>query len=357
MAEAIRLARLGLGRTSPNPAVGALLVRSGRIVGRGYHRRAGEPHAEIVALRQAGRRARGATLYVNLEPCCHVGRTGPCVEAVIGAGCRRVVVGTLDPNPLVHGRGLVRLRRVGLRTKTGVLAEECRKLNEDFEKYITTGLPFVVLKLAVTLDGRIATASGDSKWVTGPQARRRVHEMRNRFDAVLVGSETVRRDDPRLTCRIPGGRNPLRVVLDGRLRSPESARVFSARSGGVLLYTLAHESEKAVRLRRRGVVVRRGGGDRRGSLHRVLRSLAREGVKSVLVEGGGRVAARALRERLVDGVSLFVALKLLGGDARPALGTLALRRMKDAISLRGVRIERVGEDLLIEGRPHFPPRS
>jgi diaminohydroxyphosphoribosylaminopyrimidine deaminase/5-amino-6-(5-phosphoribosylamino)uracil reductase len=353
MEEALRLAARGVGRTSPNPAVGAVVVRRGRIVGRGFHRRAGGPHAEVFALREAGRRARGATLYVTLEPCCHFGRTPPCVDALLAARVARVVVGTLDPNPRVRGRGVAKLRGGGVRVEVGVREAECRALNEDFEKYVSRGLPFVVLKLAATLDGRIATASGDSRWVTAGAARRRVHEMRNRLDAVLVGAETVRRDDPELTCRIRGGRDPLRVILDGRLRIPESARVFRVAPKRTRLYTTAETSAKAARLRRRGVEVRRGGGDRAGALRRVLEDLGRCGVKSVMIEGGGRVAARALREGLVDRVTLFFAPKLLGGDGRPMVGALGLRRMSQAIPVTGVRTETLGEDWLVEGRPAF----
>ncbi len=353
MAEALRLARRGLGRTSPNPAVGALVVRGGEIVGRGFHRRAGGPHAEIFALGQAGTRARRATLYVTLEPCCHFGRTPPCVETVLAAGVSRVVVGSLDPNPRVRGRGVARLRRAGVTVEVGVRAAECRALNEDFEKYITTGMPFVVLKLAATLDGRIATSGGDSRWVTGSAARRRVHEMRDRFDAVLVGSETVIADDPELTCRVRGGRHPLRVIVDGRLRVAEGARVFRDGAERTRLYTLEDGTAKAERLRRRGVTVRRGGGDRSGALRRVLADLAGAGVKSVLVEGGGRVAASALREGLVDRLALFLAPKLLGADARPAVGPLGIRRMAGAVSLSAARCEQLGEDLLISGVPVF----
>lgn len=353
MKEALRLAARGLGRTSPNPAVGAVVVRGGRVVGRGYHRRAGGPHAEVFALREAGDRARGATLYVTLEPCCHHGRTGPCVEAVLAAEISRVVIGTLDPNPRVRGRSVTRLRRRGLTVEVGLLERESRELNEDFEKYITTHLPFVVLKLAATLDGRIATASGDSRWVTGATARRRVHEMRDRLDAVLVGSETVRRDDPELTCRIRGGRNPLRVILDGRLRVAESARVFREDPGRTRVYTTRDRSAKAERLRRRGVVIARGAGDRAGALRRVLLDLARSGVKSVLIEGGGRVAARAVREGLVDRFALFVAAKLVGGDGRPMLASLGVRRMADAFAVADLRVESLRGDLLLEGRPAF----
>ncbi|MEA2626516.1 MAG: diaminohydroxyphosphoribosylaminopyrimidine deaminase [Candidatus Binatota bacterium] len=351
MSEALALARRGLGRTSPNPAVGAVVVRGGRIVGRGHHRRAGGPHAEIHALRAAGAAARGATLYVTLEPCRHVGRTGACVDAVLAAGVRRVVVGAIDPNPLVSGGGVRRLKAAGVDVDVGVLGEDCRRLNEDFEKLITTGIPFVVLKLAASVDGRIATRTGDSRWITGPAARRRVHEMRNRLDAVVVGSETVVRDDPELTCRMRGGRHPIRVVLDGRLRVSESARMFGAPGGAARVYTLRERSAKAERLRGRGVTVRRGGGDRPGALRAVLRDLAAAGVKSVLLEGGGTVAARALRERLVDRVAIFVAAKVLGGDARPMIGPLGIRRVADALRIADARLEEIGADWLVTGRP------
>ncbi len=353
MREALRLAELGVGRTSPNPAVGAVVVRGGRRIGRGYHRRAGGAHAEVFALRQAGERARGATLYVTLEPCCHFGRTPPCVDAVLASGVSRVVVGSLDPNPRVRGRGVARLRRAGLRVDVGVLEEPCRALNEDFAKYVTRGLPFVVLKLAATLDGRIAARGGDSRWVTGSTARRRVHQLRNRLDAVVVGSETVRVDDPELTCRLRGGRHPLRVILDGRLRSPVSAWVFTRDPERTLLYTLADDGAKAERLRRRGVTVRRGGGARAGSLRRVLRDLARDGIKSVLIEGGGVLAAHALRAGLVDRLAVFLAPKILGGDGRPMVAPMQLRRMADALPIADLRLERLGADLFVQGRPTF----
>lgn len=353
MAEALRLARRGLGRTSPNPAVGAVIVRRGEIVGRGFHRIAGGPHAEVFALRQAAGRAKGATLYVTLEPCCHFGRTPPCVDAVVGAGIARVVIGARDPNPRVRGRGVARLRRKRIEVVVGVLEAECRSLNEDFEKHVTTGMPFVILKLAATLDGRIATAEGDSRWVTGAASRRRVHEMRNRWDSVLVGSETVRQDDPELTCRVRGGRDPVRVIVDGRLRSAESARVFTREPARTRLYTLADRSRKAMRLARRGVILRRGGGERRGSLRGVLADLGRSGIQSVLIEGGGRVAASALREGLVDRLALFLAPKVLGGEGRPMVAELGLRRLTEAIPIADWSFSRLGEDLLIEGRPAF----
>lgn len=349
MREALRLARRGLGRTRPNPAVGSVVVRDGIVVGRGWHRRAGGPHAEIHALRAAGERARGATLYVTLEPCCHVGRTGPCVDAVLAAGVARVVVGAIDPNPRVRGGGIAILRRRKVRVRVGVLGEECRRLNEAFEKHVTTGAPFVILKLATTLDGRIATRTGDSRWISGEAARREVHEIRGRVDAVIVGSGTVVADDPELTCRIRGGRDPLRVVLDARLRSPLRSRVFSG--APTRLYTRADGSRAAERLRARGVDVRRGGGDRPGTLARVLGELGAEGFLSVLLEGGGTLAARALGEGLVDRVIVHLAPKLVGGDGRAALASLGVRRIADALALEDVEVGRIGADVRIEGRP------
>jgi diaminohydroxyphosphoribosylaminopyrimidine deaminase/5-amino-6-(5-phosphoribosylamino)uracil reductase len=222
MRLALREARRGLGRTSPNPAVGALLVKGGRIVGRGHHVQAGAPHAEVMAIRDAAARARGADLYTTLEPCDHVGRTPPCSLAILEAGVRRVFSGSADPNPRVNGRGIRRLRRAGVEVETGVLREDCDALNEPWFRFITTGRPHVTLKVAATLDGRIATASGDSRWVTGPEARAHVHRLRDAVDAVLVGAGTARADDPRLTARLPGGRgcDPIRVVLDSRLELP-----------------------------------------------------------------------------------------------------------------------------------------
>ena len=219
MRMALSLALQGAGRTSPNPMVGAVLARGRKVIATGYHQRAGGDHAEIVALKRAGARAKGATLYLNLEPCSHFGRTPPCADAVIRAGVMRGVVGMADPNPLVSGRGIRKLRQAGVQVDVGLLREECRRLNEAFCKHITRRLPFVILKLAASLDGKIATSSGDSQWITGEAARRHVHSLRNQVDAVLVGAGTVIADDPQLPCRIPGGRNPLRVVVDGRLRN------------------------------------------------------------------------------------------------------------------------------------------
>jgi diaminohydroxyphosphoribosylaminopyrimidine deaminase/5-amino-6-(5-phosphoribosylamino)uracil reductase len=347
------LARRGVGRTSPNPAVGAVVVRRGEIVGRGFHRRAGTAHGEAAALQDAGARARGGTLYVTLEPCAHHGRMPPCVDAVLASGVREVVVGTRDPNPKVRGGGIARLRRAGLVVRFGVLRAECDDVIADFRKHVTTGLPFVTLKLAASLDGRIATAAGESRWITGAASRRLVHRLRNEHDAVLVGAETVLHDDPELTCRLRRGRNPVRVVLDGRLRVDERYRVVRDGKAPTLLLTAAAPSP-ARRARMEGngaAIVRLGATAGRIPLRRALREIGKRGVMSVLVEGGADVAAGLLTAKLVDLVYLFYAPKLIGGDGRPMLGPLGVRRLQGAIELPAPAVLRLDDDLVVVAKP------
>jgi len=353
MARALALAAEGLGRTFPNPPVGAVFVRGGRVVGEGFHQRAGAPHAEIEALRAAGGRVRGATLYVTLEPCSHHGRTPPCADALVGLGLRRVVVALVDPNPRVRGRGLARLRRAGIRVVIGPGAEEARLLTAGYRSRVLRGRPLVTLKLATTLDGRIAAASGDARWITGPAARRLAHALRDVSDAVLVGAGTVRADDPQLTCRLPGGHHPVRIVLAGlTLRLPARARVLAR--GGPPTWVVAPRGAPVARVRalqRRGVEVllvpgRRG----RVPFGALVRLLGARGLTSLLVEGGGTVAAEALRARAVDRLVLFVAPTLLGGDAVAAVGALGLKRVRDAVRVGGLAVAHVGPDLVLEGR-------
>ncbi|HUI28487.1 MAG TPA: bifunctional diaminohydroxyphosphoribosylaminopyrimidine deaminase/5-amino-6-(5-phosphoribosylamino)uracil reductase RibD [Candidatus Kryptonia bacterium] len=355
MRMAIRLARRGLGRTSPNPSVGAVVVRGGRVVGRGYTAPAGGPHAEVRALQQAGRRARGATLYVTLEPCAHFGRTPPCVDAVRAAGVARVVVGSRDPNPSVAGDGAAKLRRGGIAVVVGVERATCDELIAAFRKHVASGLPLVTVKLAASLDGRIATRTGASKWITGERARAVVQQLRNEHDAVLVGIETIVRDDPALTCRMRGGRDPLRVVLDSRLRIPLRARVLTNEmAAGTVVATALRGGAKAGRLRRRGAqlvcVPRNADGL---SLRHVLQWLGRRGLMSVLVEGGAAVVSSALRARLVDRMVLFYAPKLIGGDGRAMIDALGVAAMNDVVALDGMRVRRVGEDLIVTAQPRY----
>lgn len=350
MRLALRAARRGLGRTSPNPPVGAVVVQRGAVIGTGYHRRAGAPHAEVEALHQAGARARGATLYVTLEPCAHFGRTPPCTEAVLASGLRRVVIASLDPNPRVAGGGAEKLRAAGIEVVCGVLREEGDALIAYFRKHVTTGRPFVTLKLAASLDGRIATASGESRWITGEASRRHVHRLRAVHDAVLVGAETAIRDDPELTCRLRGGRDPLRVVVDGRLRLPTDAKLVRTAGTTPTLVFTARDAEP-----RRVASLRQAGVDvvllpqRRGLLAwpRILDELGQRGVASVLVEGGSQVAAGLLTGGLVDRLNLFLAPKLIGGDGRAVIGPLGLRRLRQALTCGRLEVRRFAQDLFL----------
>jgi diaminohydroxyphosphoribosylaminopyrimidine deaminase / 5-amino-6-(5-phosphoribosylamino)uracil reductase len=335
MDRALALAVLGLGETNPNPAVGALVVKHGRVVGQGHHARAGGPHAEVIALRRAGRAAQGATLYVTLEPCSHTGKTPPCAPLVAASGVRQVVVAMRDPNPRVDGRGLRALQRSGLQVKVGVREDAARRLNRSFVTAQTKRRPHVLLKAALTLDGRIATASGDSKWITGPRERAQARALRRLYDAVLVGIGTVLADDP-LLLPSPRLKRPLvRVVLDSRLRLPLRGRlVRSARRGPILV--LGHENARRRRaLEARGITVRT---DRRSKgpldLRFVLRALWAEGVRSVMVEGGAEVLGSFLRARLFDEVALFRAPLLLGGrGSRAAFGGKDPKRIAGALRL------------------------
>lgn len=349
---ALRLAVKGAGRTSPNPLVGAVLVRDGRVVASGYHRRAGDDHAEIVALKRAGSEARGSTLYINLEPCHHQGRTPPCTLSLIHAGVRRVVAGMVDPNPLVAGKGFRRLRRAGIEVDVGLLGEECRRLNEAFVKYITRRVPFVVLKLAASLDGKIATFTGDSRWITDDSARLYVHRLRNQVDAVLVGIGTVLADDPQLTCRLPGGRNPLRIVLDRRLQIPLSARVLrGAEPEKTIVVTGPRAARRKIsRLEGLGAQVWKLPFSPWGiSLSSLLKRLGRMGLLSVMIEGGADTAGRALREKVVDKILFFYAPKILGAEGRDMIGALGIRKVSQCARIRNVEIERLGRDFLVSG--------
>jgi diaminohydroxyphosphoribosylaminopyrimidine deaminase/5-amino-6-(5-phosphoribosylamino)uracil reductase len=358
MARALALAARGLGRTFPNPPVGAVFVRGGRVVGEGFHHRAGAPHGEIEALGAVRGSLRGATLYVTLEPCTHHGRTPPCVDALVPLGLRRVVIAMIDPNPRVRGRGVARLRRAGVSVTVGVGAEEAALLTAGYATLVRRGRPMVTLKLAATLDGRIATADGDARWITGAAARRLAHGLRDVCDAVLVGAGTVRADDPRLTCRLPGGRDPIRIVLAGSGVLSPAARVFA--SGGPPTWVLAPAGtpgRTVAALRRRGVeVVLLPARNGRVPFAAAVRALGRRGITSLLVEGGGTVAGEAVRAGVVDRLVLFLAPALLGGDGVPALGPLGLSRVRDAVQLDGLAVARIGGDLVLEGRLRYGRR-
>lgn len=359
MRRALELAALARGCTSPNPMVGAVVVAGGEIVGEGYHHRAGEAHAEVNALADAGEAARGATCYVTLEPCRHTGRTGPCTSALIDAGVARVVIGALDPNPEMAGSSVALLRDAGIDVEHGILAEQCHALNASYEHWMTTQRPLVVLKLATSLDGRIATASGASKWITGPEARRRVHALRAEVDAVMVGSGTARADDPRLNVRdapAPGGQ-PARVVVDSGLTVPASARLFDDATGGPALIatTATADDPRLAAYEARGARVlslpQQQGHVGLVALMTTLGGLSPDPVTSVLVEGGGGLGAALLEAGLVDRLHLFLAPMLLGGDGVAAIGPLGLPTPGDAGRWVVESLERVGEDVELVARP------
>ncbi|KKM12961.1 DeoR faimly transcriptional regulator [Clostridiales bacterium PH28_bin88] len=355
MRRALELAGKAMGWTSPNPMVGAVIVKEGRIVGEGYHQRAGTPHAEVHALRRAGEQARGATLYVTLEPCSHYGRTPPCTEAVIRAGITRVVAAMTDPNPLVAGRGLAALREAGIQVEVGLLGHEAARLNEVFVKYITTGLPWVVMKAAMTMDGRIATRTGHSRWVTGEESRLHVHRLRHRYDAIMVGIGTVLADNPLLTTRLPEheGKQPLRVILDSRLRLPVDARVVrdTSDAGTLVATTERHDPGKKAALEERGVEVAVIPGlGPRVDLPALMRLLGQRQITGILLEGGSEVNAAALAAGIVDKTLFFIAPKIVGGAGAPGpVGGKGVSTMEKAQRLKDVTVERFGPDLLVSG--------
>ncbi|MBI3505202.1 MAG: bifunctional diaminohydroxyphosphoribosylaminopyrimidine deaminase/5-amino-6-(5-phosphoribosylamino)uracil reductase RibD [Proteobacteria bacterium] len=348
MKRAVSLARRGV-RVSPNPKVGCVLVKNGRVVAEGWHAKFGGPHAEAVALARAGARARGATAYVTLEPCGHDDKkTPPCVPALLKAGVRRVVVGMRDPNPKVSGRGIQSLRRARIRVEVGLLAEDCARLNREFLVRMKTKRPYVILKAGVTLDGRTQTAAGDSKWITSPEARAEAWKLRTEVDAILVGSGTVRADDPELSAH-GAGRDPLRVVLAGRLGLPRRARVLDGSAPTVVAAARADRSAmKALGGAAFLELPDRAG--RRVDLSELLRVLGELGVASLLVEGGSRVHTSFLESGLVDEVRLFVAPKLVGGAGAPSFFEGAgIARLSKAIILSDLHARRVGPDLAITG--------
>ncbi len=353
MRRALILAKRGKGLVNPNPMVGAVVVRSGRIIGEGFHRRAGEAHAEIKALEQAGEGARGATMYVTLEPCNHFGRTPPCTEAIIQAGVSKVIFARKDVNPLVKGGGAERLRKAGIIVQEGLLEKESAELNRSYERYVVSGRPFISIKVAITADGKIATAKGLSRWISGSESRRYVHKLRRQSDAVLVGIGTVLQDNPLLTVReVPLGRAkpPWRVVLDSHLRIPPDSRILSPDAQTMIFTTRKHNSGKARELRERGAEVitvrsRKGMVD----IEAVVRELGERGCVDLLVEGGATVNRSFIESSLADYYYIFIAPKIFGGISTPSwVGGRGVNRPDDYFALRWERAVRIGDDYLLE---------
>jgi len=355
MRLAIRLAKKARGKTSPNPLVGAVVVKGDEVVGKGFHRQAGKPHAEVVALNDAGEKAKGGDLYVNLEPCNHYGRTPPCTRTIIDRGIKRVFVGMNDPNKAVEGGGGGCLRDNQIFVKTGVLKEECEKLNEVYIKYITEGRPFVIIKSAASLDGKIATRVGDTRWITNERSREFSHKLRSEVDGILVGIGTVLADDPRLTTRLSRRKckDPVRVVVDSRLKIPLRARVLSSESkaGTIIAATEYADREKMRKLEELGVkVLIVDTKDDLVDLEKLMYELGKLGVTSLLIEGGAEINASSFNNGIVDKVLFFYAPKIIGGiNAVSLVGGEGAERLSDATIVKDIRVRRFGDDILVEG--------
>ena len=357
MRRALELARKGEGHTSPNPMVGCVVVKDGRIISEGYHEKYGEFHAERNALTRCTEDTAGADLYVTLEPCCHQGKTPPCTDIIIEKKIARVFVGSMDSNPLVAGKGIQILRDHGIYVETGILDAECRKLNEVFYHYIATKTPFVVMKYAMTLDGKIACATGDSKWVTGEIARTQVHRMRGRYRGIMVGIGTVLADDPMLNCRVEGGVDPVRIICDSNLHIPTESQIVKTASDIETIVACSQEAleserkqEKIRRLKEAGIQIIGTEGAHGVNLVELMKKLGGQNIDSILLEGGGTLNASALEDGIVNKVYAYIAGKLIGGmDARSPVEGMGIDRMADAITLQNMEIEKLGDDFCIVG--------
>lgn len=352
MRRALELAEQGMGHTSPNPMVGCVVVKDGQIVAEGFHERYGQYHAERNALSRCKEDVTGADLYVTLEPCCHQGKTPPCTEIIMERGIGRVFVGAMDPNPKVAGKGVAILKNHGIQVETGILEKECLELNEIFFHYIQTGLPFIAMKYAMTLDGKIAAFTGDSKWVTGEEAREHVHMLRKKYSAIMVGIGTVLADNPMLNCRIEEGVNPLRIVCDSHLRIPLDCQLVQ--TAGDIPTVVAYASgdeEKQEKLREAGIELIHADEDGRVDFKEVMKQLGEKGIDSVLIEGGGTLHGTVLKSGMVKRVYCYVAPKLIGGkEAKAPVEGEGFPRMREALEIEALDILKLGRDICISGR-------
>lgn len=346
----LALARRAEGMTSPNPMVGAVLVKRGRIIAEGYHRKAGTAHAEVIAIEKAGTDAEGSVLYVSLEPCCHKDKkTPPCTEKIIAAKIRKVIVAMKDPNPKVSGRGIEELRKAGIEVISGILEEQAGILNEAYVKHITSRLPFVILKVAMTLDGKIATPEGESKWITGEKARKEVHKLRGKVDAIMTAIGTIKADDPRLTCRTGRMKDPIRIILDPDLEISEGSNVLTCPPRTIIVTNDRSPRNKQEQLEEKSVSIIEHAGNR-VDLQWLMKKLGAEGIVSVLIEGGSSLASSCLEAGIVDKVIFYIAPTIIGGEKSfPAVGGKAFRSLQHAHVLSRTAFRRVGDDFVIEG--------
>lgn len=350
MRRAIELAKGGIGFVNPNPLVGAVIVKNGKIIGEGFHERYGEPHAERNALKNCAENPNGADMYVTLEPCCHYGKNPPCTEAVIESGIKRVFIGSSDPNPLVAGKGAKILREHGIEVMENVLKEECDALNDIFFHYITTNTPYVIMKAAVTADGKIAAYTGDAKWITNEKSRAHSHETRKRAAAILVGVNTVIADDPMLDCRAENPSNPVRVICDSSLRIPLNSKIMlTAKEIETYIATVSDDAEKINAIQSLGAhIIKTASKDGRVDMEDLMQRLGEKKLDSILAEGGGEIHSSMIKEKLVNKVQIYIAPKIIGGDGKNAVAPMGVSLVSDALMLKNPVIRRFDDDILIE---------
>lgn len=352
MERALELAKMGIGRVNPNPLVGAVIVKDNEIIGEGYHECYGEAHAERNAVKNATKSVEGSTIYVTLEPCAHYGKTPPCVDLLIEKKFKKVVVGMLDPNELVAGKSIEKLKQHGIEVIVGVKEEECKKMNEIFIKYITTKIPFVVLKSGMSIDGKIATYSGESKWITSKESREDSQNLRNRLHSIMVGVNTVIADNPELTCRINDNKNLIRIIVDSNLRIPLDSKVIRNEDRCTIVATTTNSDEnKKQTLRKLGIkVIEVPSKNSRVDLKELVKTLGQEGIDSILIEGGGTLNFSALQENIVDKVIFYIAPKILGGEnSKSCISGQGFSKLNEAVKLTNTSYRKIGEDLVIEG--------
>lgn len=353
MKRALELAELGRGKVAPNPMVGAVIVKAGKIIGEGYHKKYGDNHAEVNAFENATEDVSGATLYVTLEPCAHYGKTPPCAKRIVKEGIKKVVIGVLDPNPLVAGKGVNILKDAGIEVVVGVLEEECRKINEVFMKYIKTSRPFVLMKYAMSLDGKISTATGKSKWISCEKSRRDVHKLRNNLSAIMVGINTVIKDNPMLNCRIEGGNDPIRIIVDSNLRIPLDSKIVNTSNNISTIVATTHKADKdkIKLLEERNVeVIVAKEKDGRVDITSLIDKLGEKKIDSILLEGGSEINFSCLQEGIVDKVRIYIAPKILGGNnAKGAVGGRGVSEMIESFNIENIDISTIGSDIVVEG--------